>query len=203
MVLALDALWFGVLLLLVAVFCTASLMNVYVWFALILVIIIAGLALTAVSVVNKRRREKIQIASDETMLIEYLKSHGIGGNLSELAVSLGIAENRALELLLSMEKRGAIPEGSTKALEASLPEIASARTAKVSADIKEKAVAVQVSTSEIESKQTICSQCGKPAGKGKFCNNCGAPLSFVQCPKCGAKSPTGTQFCGECGTKLV
>ena len=203
MVLALDALWFGVLILLVAVFCAASLMNVYVWFALILVIIVVGLALTAVSMVNKRRREKIQIVSDETMLIEYLKSHGIGGDLSELAVSLGIAEDKALELLLSMENQGTIPAGSAKTLRASPPEIAPARTANVSADIKGKATATQVSTGEMESKQTICSQCGKPAGEGKFCNKCGAPLSFVQCPKCGAKSSTGTQFCGECGTKLV
>ena len=122
MVLALDALWFGVLILLLAVFCMASLMSVRVWFALILVIIVVGLALTIVSMVNKRRKEKTRVVSDETMLLEYLKSHGIGGNLSELAQNLGFAEDKALKLLLSMEEQGAIPTGSTKALGASPPD---------------------------------------------------------------------------------
>ena len=122
MVLALDALWFGVLILLLAVFCMASLMSVRVWFALILVIIVVGLALTIVSMVNKRRKEKTRVVSDETMLLEYLKSHGIGGNLSELAQNLGVAEDKALKLLLSMEEQGAIPTGSTKALGASPPD---------------------------------------------------------------------------------
>jgi len=122
MVLALDALWFGVLILLLAIFCLAYLMSVRVWFALILVIIVIGLALTIVSTVSKKRREGAQVASDETMLLEYLKSHGIGGNLSELAQNLGIAEDKALKLLLSMEEQGAIPTGSTEALGASPPD---------------------------------------------------------------------------------
>ena len=122
MVLALDALWFGVLILLLAIFSVASLMSVRVWFALILVIIVVGLALTIVSVVNKRRKEKTRVVSDETMLLEYLKSHGIGGNLSELAQNLGFAEDKALKLLLSMEEQGAIPTGSTEALGASPPD---------------------------------------------------------------------------------
>ena len=122
MVLALGALWFGVLILLLAIFSLASLMSVRVWFALILVIIVVGLALTIVSMVNKRRKEKTRVVSDETMLLEYLKSHGIGGNLSELAQNLGIAEDKALKLLLSIEEQGAIPTGSTKALGASPPD---------------------------------------------------------------------------------
>jgi len=122
MVLAPGALWFGVLILLLAVFCSAYLMSVRVWFALLLVVIVVGLALTIVSMVNKRRKEKTRVVSDETMLLEYLKSHGIGGNLSELAQNLGIAEDKALKLLLSMEEQGAIPTGSTKALGASPPD---------------------------------------------------------------------------------
>jgi hypothetical protein len=81
-------------------------------------------------------------------------------------------------------------------------EIAAARMGKMVDDIKAKAGMTQVFTGEIESKQTICPQCGKPAGEGKFCNNCGASLSLVTCSKCGAKSPAGTQFCGECGNKM-
>jgi len=55
---------------------------------------------------------------------------------------------------------------------------------------------------EIEAKQALCPQCGKPAGEGKFCGNCGASLALIKCPKCGAGSPAGTRFCGECGTRL-
>ena len=81
-------------------------------------------------------------------------------------------------------------------------EVAAARAEKMVEDIKAKAAKTQVFTGEIESKQTICPQCGKPSGARRFCNNCGAPLSLIQCPKCGAKSPAGTRFCGECGNKL-
>jgi hypothetical protein len=81
-------------------------------------------------------------------------------------------------------------------------EVAAAKAQKAVQDIQEKAAGTQVFTGEIESKQTLCPQCGKPAGEGKFCNNCGTPLNLVKCPKCGAQSPVGTRFCGECGTKL-
>lgn len=121
MVLPLFELWFAALIVLLAIFCMAYLMSVRVWFALILVVIVVGLVLTTVSMVNQRRREKTQVAGDESMLLEYLKSHGIGGNLSELAESLGIAEEKALELLLSMEGQGTIPSGSAKILAANTP----------------------------------------------------------------------------------
>lgn len=81
-------------------------------------------------------------------------------------------------------------------------EVAAARAEKAVQDIKEKAAKTQVFTGEIESRQTICPVCGKPAGEGKFCVHCGAPLTMIQCPKCGAKNPVGAKFCGECGTKL-
>lgn len=51
-------------------------------------------------------------------------------------------------------------------------------------------------------KQTICPQCSKLTGEGKFCNNCGAPLT-LKCPKCGTQNQTGIKFCSECGTKLI
>lgn len=81
-------------------------------------------------------------------------------------------------------------------------EVVAAKAKKAAQDIQEKAASTQIFTGEIESKQTICPQCGKPAGEGKFCSNCGAPLSLVKCPKCGAQSSAGARFCGECGTKL-
>ena len=115
MVLKLDALWFGVLILVMAVFCTAPLMNAQVFWALILFFIAGGLALTIVSRVSERRKVPVPV-SDESRLLEYLRAHGISGNLSEVADSLGIAEERALELMLSLEAKGDIPAGSSKML---------------------------------------------------------------------------------------
>ncbi len=81
-------------------------------------------------------------------------------------------------------------------------EVASARAEKMVSDIQDKAKRTQVFDGEIESKQTLCLQCGKPAGEGKFCNNCGANLSMAECERCGTNSPMGTRFCGECGQRL-
>lgn len=81
-------------------------------------------------------------------------------------------------------------------------EVTAARAEKMVTDIRRKADETQVFTGEVERRQTICPQCGKPSGGGKFCNNCGAPLSLKNCPKCGAKNVAGTRFCGECGTRL-
>lgn len=80
--------------------------------------------------------------------------------------------------------------------------IAAARAKKMVQDIEEKAQNTQVFDGEIESKQTLCPRCGKPAGEGRFCNNCGTSLDLVKCPRCGAQSPAGTRFCGECGNNI-
>jgi hypothetical protein len=122
MVLALDALWFVILILLLAIFCIAYLISARVWLVLMLAVIVLGLLLTGISVVSKRRRAKRPAAGDETVLLEYLKSHGIGGSLSELAKGSGIAEEEALRLLVSMENQGTIPPGSIKALGTSPPD---------------------------------------------------------------------------------
>jgi predicted amidophosphoribosyltransferase len=55
----------------------------------------------------------------------------------------------------------------------------------------------------IESKTTICPSCGKPAGAGKFCNNCGAPMDLKECPQCGAKNALTVKFCNNCGASLA
>lgn len=81
-------------------------------------------------------------------------------------------------------------------------EVAAAKAAKAVEDIRAKAATTEVFKGEITSRQTICPNCGKPAGMGKFCNNCGASLALIKCKKCGATSPAGAKFCGECGTKL-
>jgi len=81
-------------------------------------------------------------------------------------------------------------------------EVAAARADKMVEDIRDKASKTNVFDGEIETKQTICPQCGKPAGEGKFCNNCGASLSLVECSRCGAKNSAASRFCGECGNKI-
>ncbi len=48
----------------------------------------------------------------------------------------------------------------------------------------------------------ICPQCGKPAGVGKFCQECGTPVGPSNCPSCGKTVASGAKFCGECGHKL-
>ncbi|MFP3951828.1 MAG: zinc ribbon domain-containing protein [Candidatus Bathyarchaeia archaeon] len=81
-------------------------------------------------------------------------------------------------------------------------EVAAARAEKRVKDIREATSKEQVFQGKIEKKQTICPRCGKPAGQGKFCVNCGAPLELQECPNCGTKVPAGQTFCGECGTRL-
>lgn len=81
-------------------------------------------------------------------------------------------------------------------------EVAAARAEKMKQDIQAKAEATQVFTGKIEQRQALCPVCGKPAGQGKFCNNCGANLSLGKCPQCGAQNPKGARFCSECGGKI-
>ena len=48
----------------------------------------------------------------------------------------------------------------------------------------------------------VCPQCGARVAAGKFCLECGAPLTPSVCPKCGKEVPPGAKFCLECGEKL-
>ena len=81
-------------------------------------------------------------------------------------------------------------------------EIAAARATQRKDQIWKKAAETTVFTGEVKATQTICPRCGKPAGSGKFCTNCGAPLMMLTCSKCGAQNNPGTSFCSECGNKL-
>jgi hypothetical protein len=81
-------------------------------------------------------------------------------------------------------------------------EVAAAKAGKMVEDIREKAANTKVFHGEIESKQTLCPQCGKPVGEGKFCNHCGASLGLNECPRCGAQNASASRFCGECGNRL-
>ena len=52
-----------------------------------------------------------------------------------------------------------------------------------------------------DSNEITCPACGKKTPKGKFCIECGAPLSG-KCPSCGAELPNDAKFCLDCGTKI-
>ncbi|MFA5161060.1 MAG: hemerythrin domain-containing protein [Elusimicrobiales bacterium] len=50
--------------------------------------------------------------------------------------------------------------------------------------------------------EVICPKCGNPAGRGKFCGQCGFLLGVAKCPKCN-EVITGTgKFCTNCGENL-
>lgn len=81
-------------------------------------------------------------------------------------------------------------------------ELTAIRAERMVDEMREKAENANVFKGNIERRQTLCPECGKPSGEGKFCNNCGASISLTKCPNCGNKVSIGTRFCGECGTKL-
>jgi len=81
--------------------------------------------------------------------------------------------------------------------------VAKARADAMRRNIEEAGEAATVWQGKIESKTTICPICGKPAGNGKFCNNCGASLSLAVCTRCGAKNAQGVRFCNNCGNPMT
>jgi len=80
--------------------------------------------------------------------------------------------------------------------------VAKARAQAMQRNIDKAGEASTVWQGNIESKTTICPACGKPAGSGKFCNNCGASMELIVCPKCGAKNAQTVRFCNNCGQNL-
>ena len=81
-------------------------------------------------------------------------------------------------------------------------EMESAR-ARIGAEQMEEALRGQkVFSGDTSKRRTVCPECGQPAGTGKFCGSCGAPLGPAACPQCGAQNSPGQRFCGECGTKI-
>ncbi|GHS94819.1 hypothetical protein AGMMS50276_08400 [Synergistales bacterium] len=53
----------------------------------------------------------------------------------------------------------------------------------------------------LNENEIICPTCGAKTAKGKFCLECGAPLTR-KCPNCGKDVLSGVKFCGECGQKM-
>jgi hypothetical protein len=80
--------------------------------------------------------------------------------------------------------------------------VAKARAEAMRRNIDQKAESAVVWDDVIESKTTVCPVCGKPAGTGKFCNNCGASLSLNRCPNCGQENAQGVKFCNNCGSPM-
>jgi hypothetical protein len=81
--------------------------------------------------------------------------------------------------------------------------VAKARAEAMKRNIDETAATATVWQGKLESKTTVCPVCGKPAGAGKFCNNCGASLQLNVCPECGASVAQGIKFCNNCGANLM
>ncbi|MCL2475198.1 MAG: zinc ribbon domain-containing protein [Chloroflexi bacterium] len=81
--------------------------------------------------------------------------------------------------------------------------VAQARAQAMKRNIDEAKQTTTVWQGKIESKTTICPSCGKPAGTGKFCNNCGTSMDLKECPRCGAQNALTIRFCNNCGMNLA
>ena len=81
--------------------------------------------------------------------------------------------------------------------------VAKARAEAMRRNIDAAGESATVWKGEIDSKTTVCPSCGKPAGTGKFCNNCGASMERKLCPQCGAKNALTVKFCNNCGSNLA
>ena len=77
--------------------------------------------------------------------------------------------------------------------------------AKASAEVqqmREQVGEMEIFSGDTSDRVTTCPKCGKPAGSGKFCTNCGTSLGTVTCSKCGASIGADQKFCGNCGKSL-
>ncbi|MDR0489739.1 MAG: zinc ribbon domain-containing protein [Oscillospiraceae bacterium] len=81
--------------------------------------------------------------------------------------------------------------------------VAQAHAQAMRRNIDEAGQTATVWQGKIEVKTTMCPSCGKPAGTGKFCNNCGASMDLKECSKCGAKNALTVRFCNNCGQNLM
>ena len=80
--------------------------------------------------------------------------------------------------------------------------VAKGRADAMRRNIEEAAETAIVWKGKLESKTLACPACKKPAGTGKFCNNCGASLALTPCPRCGEKNAQGVRFCNNCGAPM-
>ncbi len=81
--------------------------------------------------------------------------------------------------------------------------VAKTRADAMRRNIEDAGASATVWKGSIESKTTVCPICGKPAGAGKFCNNCGASMAMAICPSCGKENAQGVRFCNHCGGSMT
>ena len=59
-----------------------------------------------------------------------------------------------------------------------------------------------VSDADMQAHVVTCGACHAVVGQGKFCPECGVPVSLTRaCGHCGADVPRTAKFCPECGAK--
>lgn len=80
--------------------------------------------------------------------------------------------------------------------------VAKARAEAMRRNIEEAAESATVWKGKLESRTTVCPNCGKPAGNGKFCNNCGSSMALAVCPQCKSENAQGVRFCNHCGSSM-
>ena len=81
--------------------------------------------------------------------------------------------------------------------------VAQSRASAMKRNIDEAGQKATVWQGQIESKTTVCPACGKHAGNGRFCNNCGASMELKTCQNCGTKNQNTVRFCSNCGSSLA
>ncbi len=81
--------------------------------------------------------------------------------------------------------------------------VAKAKAEAMRRNIDEAAESATVWRDKIESKSSVCPDCGKPAGNGKFCGHCGASLALKKCPRCGLENAQSAKFCSYCGSSMA
>lgn len=81
--------------------------------------------------------------------------------------------------------------------------VAKARAEAMQRNIEQTVETATVWKGKLESKTTVCPSCGKPAGTGKFCSNCGASLALAVCPSCKRENAQGVRFCNHCGASMT
>lgn len=128
----------------------------------------------AVSSVSKAIK---QLADVDLILITANYSGGRQINNAYQIADLSVCQTDAPMCHIDICLRRLLGRGQG-ALHRSRPAVAKARAEAMRRNI-EDAGAATVWQGKIESKTTVCTVCGKPAGTGKFRNNCGSSMAAV------------------------
>jgi membrane protease subunit (stomatin/prohibitin family) len=85
------------------------------------------------------------------------------------------------------------------------PEIAAInREAKIARAREVAFETATVTKEDLQQRVVSCGSCGAASARGKFCSECGEPLSLNKaCGGCSAEMPASAKFCPECGEKAA